>query len=116
MITAGEAIGIAAARGHRVAAVRAHVEERAHAAVALAGEQQRHTGNVHRLVIARIGQLARRRDHQRQAAEDLLLLALEQRLVGIGRGGNAHNLVGEFHRPGIAMGDKRTGHFDQLFT
>ena len=115
VIAAGKAAGIAAAIGQRVAAVGAHVEEGAHAAVLLAAQKQRHAADVHRLEIARVRQLARGRDQQRQAAEDLLLLELEQRLVGIGAGRYPHDLVGIFHRIGRAVRDQIAGHGDQFF-
>ena len=114
VVSAHEAAGIAGPFGQRIAAVGAHVEERRNPAVFLARQQQRHAADIHRLVIARLRQFAGRGDHQRQAAEDVALLALEQIGVGIGTRRNADDSVGIVHRTGSAVFDEVAGHGDQF--
>ena len=73
VVGAGEPLCVSAAGGHDLRTpVAAHVDESAHLAVLVTGDEHRGVHRVHGLVIPGVGQFRRHRQHQRHALEDAL--------------------------------------------
>ena len=106
VVGADEDAGIAAALGNRCAAMAADIGEGAKRAVAAAGQQHRHAGDILGQVIARLGQPGRQAHEDRARAEQPVALEHRAFAAGIGAHAIAEHRAGEVGGTAVDMAEQ----------
>ena len=106
VIGTGEGPRVAAARGHRRAAMAADVGEGHHPPVGAAGHQHRHAGHVLGEIVAGLGQPRGEAHEDRLVAEQPLALQAGALAAGIGRDAVAEHVARQVGRAAVDMSEQ----------